>query len=98
MICYLDKDYKCHATNQDGTFRKVEMPFCEGKCDMFIEGHRFIPSGESWTRADGVVFTGEMVSPWKPLSELDAAQAQYERQLLGAYEALIEELYEEVTG
>ena len=79
---YIDSEYKCHTTNSDGTFREVETDFFDGKCDAFIEGYRFVPSGESWTRSDGVVFTGEMVAPWKDYNELDAAQREYEKELL----------------
>lgn len=78
---YIDSDYKCHITN-DGTMTAVETNFFDGKCDAFIEGYRFVPDGETWTRSDGEVFHGEMVSPWKPYAELDAAQREYERQLL----------------
>lgn len=83
-IIYLDSDFKCHITN-DGTMTAFETDFFDGKCDSFIGGYRFIPSGESWERSDGVVFYGEMVAPWEPYSELDAAQREYERQLLAVY-------------
>jgi hypothetical protein len=89
MKIYIDSEYRCHTTNPDGTFREVNHLFFDGKCDAFIEGYRFIPSGESWTRSDGVVFTGEMIAPWRNYSELDAAQIQYERDmadLQAAYE------------
>lgn len=75
---YIDSDFICHITN-DGTMTAVETYAFDGKCDSFIEGYRFVPAGECWTRADGVVFHGEMVAPWKPYSELAAAQTQYER-------------------
>lgn len=78
---YLDAEFKCHVTN-DGTMTAVETDAFDGKCDAFIEGYRFVPSGESWTRADGAVFHGEMISPWKDYAELDEAQRAYERQLL----------------
>ena len=78
---YIDPDFKCHVTN-DGTMREVETDAFDGKCDSFIEGYRFVPSGESWERGDGVVFRGEMISPWKDYSELDAIQREYERQLI----------------
>lgn len=81
---YIDSDFKCHVTN-DGTMTAVETDFFDGKCDTFIEGYRFIPDGKSWTREDGTVFHGEMISPWKPYSELDNAQREYERQLLAEY-------------
>jgi hypothetical protein len=78
---YIDSDYKCHLAD-NGTMTAVETDFFDGKCNAFIEGYRFVPFGESWTRADGEVFTGEMIAPWKDYSELDAAQRTYERERL----------------
>lgn len=78
MIIYLDTDFKCHTSN-DGTMTAVDTDFFDGKCEAFIEGYRFIPHGKTWTRGDGVVFSGEMISPWKPYEQLAAAQAQHER-------------------
>lgn len=78
---YIDSEFKCHATNAD-TLTAVETDFFDGKCDAFVEGYRFIPSGASWTRSDGVVFHGEMISPWKPYDELDAVQREYEKAKL----------------
>lgn len=75
---YIDSEFKCHVTN-DGAMTAVETDFFDGKCDTLVEGYRFVPSGEAWTRSDGVVFYGEMVTPCKPYIELAAAQAQYER-------------------
>lgn len=87
---YIDSDYKCHITN-DGTMTAVETNFFDGKCDVFVEGYRFVPFGESWTRNDGEVFDGEMISPWKDFAELDNAQREYERQLIAEYEAALAE-------
>lgn len=81
---YIDSDFKCHVSN-DGTMKAVETDFFDGKCDTFVEGYRFVPSGESWTRSDGVVFHGEMIAPWKDYAELDSAQREYEKQLLAEY-------------
>lgn len=78
---FIDSDYKCYLTNND-TMTKVETEAFDGKCDAYIEGFRFLPEGEVWTRYDGKVFCGQMISPWKPYSELDAAQRIYERQLI----------------
>lgn len=78
---YIDSDFKCHITD-DGTMTAVETDFFDGKCDAFVEGYRFVPAGESWTRSDGEVFHGEMIAPWKDYAELDNAQREYERQLL----------------
>lgn len=81
---YIDSDFKCHTVN-DGTMTAVETDYFGGKCDAFIDGYRFIPSGESWAREDGVVFHGEMVAPWKDYNELNNAQREYEKQLLAEY-------------
>lgn len=92
---YLDADYKCYIANADG-LTAVETEAFDGKCNTYIEGYRFVPSGETWTRSDGVVFQGEMIAPWKDYAELDSAQREYERERLAEYEALINTLYEEV--
>ena len=81
---YIDSEYKCHVTNY-GTMTAVETDLFDSKCQIFIEGHRFVPYGESWTRYDGSVFSGLMVVPWKPYHELETAQREYERQLLAEY-------------
>lgn len=92
MKIYIDSEFKCHTTNTDGTFREVETDFFNGKCQIFIEGYRFVPSGECWTRADGEVFTGEMIAPWKDYAELDAAQRNYEQQLIADMETALHTL------
>ena len=75
---YIDSDFKCHVAN-DGTMTSAETDFFDGKCAAFIEGYRFVPKGFTWTREDGSVFEGEMITPWKPYAELAAAQREYER-------------------
>ena len=81
---YLDSDFKCHTTD-DGTMTPVETDFFDGKCDTYVDGYRFVPAEETWTREDGVVFAGQMIAPWQPWNELDAAQREYERELLEEY-------------
>lgn len=92
MKIYIDSEFKCHTTNPEGTFQEVETDFFNGKCATFIEGYRFIPSGESWTRSDGKVFRGEMIAPWKSYFELDSAQREYEKQLLKESQTELSEL------
>lgn len=92
MKIYIDNDYKCHADNLEGTYTAVETDAFDGKCQTYIEGYRFIPAGETWTREDGTVFGGEMVAPWKDWNDLDAAQREYELQQLAAYEAALSEI------
>jgi hypothetical protein len=81
---YIDKEYKCHISD-DGTMTAVETDFFDGRCDAFIEGYRFVPFGESWTSEDREVFHGQMICPWKPYSELEVAQIEYEREKLAEY-------------
>lgn len=92
MMIYIDSEFKCHASD-DGTMTAVETDVFDGKCDAYIEGYRFIPSGQTWTRADGVVFTGEMIAPWKPWDELDAVQREYEREQYTALLSKLSEVY-----
>lgn len=85
---YLDKDFKCHAVEVDG-LTEVETSIFDGKCPEYIEGYRFVPTGEVWVRDDGVAFPGEMIAPWKPYDELQQTQIAYEK---AQYEAAIDEL------
>ncbi len=77
MIIYIDSDFKCYTSNAEGR-TAVETDAFNGKCQEFIEGMRFVPSGETWVRADGVEFVGEMISPWKDSRQLELVQLRYE--------------------
>ena len=91
MTIYVDSDYKCHTSSGVG-LTAVETNFFDGKSPEYIEGYRFVPAGESWTREDGTVFTGEMAAPWKPWAELDEAQRTYEREQAAKYTTAMGEL------
>ena len=80
MKIFIDSDYMCRAEGGEG-LREFELPDFEGKCAAFIQGYRYVPQGESWTRADGEVFTGEMISPAVDSRILEAYQRQYEAML-----------------
>lgn len=95
MTIYIDSNYKCHTSAGDG-LTAVETDAFEGKCRQFIEGYRFVPAGESWTREDGQVFCGEMIAPWRDYAILAELQALYEEEQTKAVEeiaALVEEVY-----
>ena len=77
MKIYIDTDFKCHVFNPDSVYAAVETDFFDGKCTEYIEGYRYIPAGESWTRPDGAVFAGEMIAPWRPWEELEKIQRDY---------------------
>lgn len=79
MTIYIDSDYKCHTSPGDG-LTAVETDAFDGKCRQYIEGYRFVPDGESWTREDGQVFTGEMVAPWRDHAILAEFQDIYEEE------------------
>lgn len=97
MEVYINDDYKCHVSD-DGTMTHVETDFFDGKCDTYIEGYRFVPSGCTWTRSDGEVFHGEMIAPWKPWHELDEVQRQYERDRLESVKHENDELLFELAA
>ena len=95
MTIYIDSDYKCHTSPGDG-LTAVETDAFDGKCRQFIEGYRFVPAGENWTREDGQVFYGEMIAPWRPYEILAEFQAIYEEEQTKATEeiaAIVEEVY-----
>lgn len=77
MTIYLDSEFMCHVTDT-GSLQAVETEVFDGKCDKYIEGYRFVPDGQTWTRDDGVQFTGPMVSPHKNYDILAAYQEQYQ--------------------
>ena len=77
---YIDADNKCHIRN-DGTMTAVETDSFDGKCDAYIEGHCY-----------EVKENGTYIYPWKPCDELEAAQREYERQLLADYESALAEI------
>ena len=79
MTIYIDSDYKCH-TSPGEVLTAVETDAFDGKCSRYIEGYRFVPAGEIWTRGDGVVFTGEMMAPFREYAMLAELQALYEEE------------------
>lgn len=89
MKVYLEPiTFECHTEqNEDCTRIPYDDTFFDGKCGEFIRGHRLVPENCSWTRSDGEVFTGKMISALKPYEELAAAQAQYERDMAALAEA-----------
>lgn len=88
MTIYIDNDCKCYVSPADDR-TAIETDCFDGKCQSYIEGYRFVPSGKTWTRDDGVEFAGEMISPWRPWAELDVAQREYEQNLITQYEAAL---------
>ena len=85
MKIYLDGAFRCYTSPAEG-LTAVETDAFDGKCAAYIEGYRLVPAGQSWTREDSAVFDGEMIAPWKPWAELDAAQRAYERERAAALE------------
>lgn len=77
MKIFIDDEYRCSISPAEG-LREIEVPDFDGCCTEYIEGMRFVPEGESWTREDGEVFQGEMIAPWKNYTELYIAQLEYE--------------------
>ena len=100
MKIYIDSDYKCHTSPADG-LTSVETDAFDGKCRHFIEGYRFVPAGESWERADGEVFHGEMVAPWRDyaiLSEFQEVAQEEQAKATEEIAAIVEEVYNSDIG
>lgn len=95
MTIYIDSDYRCHTSPGDG-LTAVETNAFDGKCRQYIEGYRFIPAGQSWTREDGAVFRGEMVAPWRDyeiLSEFQEVAQEEQAKATEEIAAIVEEVY-----
>ena len=100
MTIYIDNDYKCHVSPSEG-LTAVETDAFDGKCRQFVEGYRFVPVGETWTREDGQVFEGEMIAPWRNYELLVEFQTIYEEEQGKATEeiaAIVEEVYNSDMG
>ena len=100
MTIYIGSDYKCHTSPGDG-LTAVETYAFDGKCRQYIEGYRFVPAGQSWTREDGQVFTGEMVAPWRDYAILYEFQEVAQEEQAKATEeiaAIVEEVYNSDIG
>ena len=74
MIIYIDSEYKCYTFPGDN-LTAIDTSFFDGKCKAYIEGYRFVPSGETWIREDG-----QVVAPWRPYEILTEFQAIYEEE------------------
>lgn len=94
-MIYLDDQYQAHA-EQDAETTRMPLEdidgFFAGKCDAFIEGYRVIPEGETWTRADGVIFMGPMISPIVDPIVLQSAQAEADNQTIIDLDAAVIDL------
>lgn len=77
MKIYIDTNCCCYVSN-DGTMREYDVEHFNDKCKTYIEGYRYVPQGETWTREDGTEFHGEMIAPWKDYSILAMAQEAYD--------------------
>lgn len=93
---FLNRDYECSLVEKNDTVQSIETNIFDGKCNAYIEGFRFIPAGQTWTRKDGVVFTGEMIAPFKDTAYLEAVQTAFEElsESITNTELAIAELYE----
>lgn len=97
MTIYIDSDFKCYISD-DGTRREFDVPFFDGKCTEFIEGYRYVPSEETWTRKDGQTFKGEMIAPCRDYSQISEIQSAVDRaqtqsqQTINEYEQALSEI------
>ena len=97
MMIYLDKDGYCHAEQSSDTVMAVETSQFDGMCPAYVEGFRYTPD-DRFEAPEGTNAHYGAFTPWKPYEELVVAQRVHEKQLLAEYEAVIDELYSEVTA
>ena len=94
-MIYLDENYKAH-TAQDA--ESTRTPWVDtngifiGKCNAFIEGYRVIPEGTAWTRADGEIFHGLMISPILNPFYLQTLQAEADQLTITALDTEVVDL------
>lgn len=84
MVYYLDGDFRLHTVqNADETLTPWTDAggWFDGKCRAYVEGFRVIPAGQTWTRGDGVQFTGPTIAPVQDGVTLAAIQSAYEQGL-----------------
>lgn len=97
MTIYIDDDFKCHISNAEGR-RAIDTPHFDRKCPEYIEGYRYVPAGETWTRADGQAFNGEMIAPFRDYSQIAEIQSAVDRaqeqaqQTINEYEQALSEI------
>jgi hypothetical protein len=95
MIIYLDDQYLVHTSqNGSGTLApwSDDAGFFAGKCAAFIEGFRVVPDGQAWTRSDGAVFHGLMISPAADPIELNAYQVMADQETIATLDAVVVDL------
>lgn len=81
MTLYIDADFKVYTENADGR-TPIETDAFDGMPNQVIECYIFVPSGQSYTKANGETVCGEFIQPFVTESELDNAQREYERELI----------------
>ena len=91
MTIYIDNDYKCYVSAAEGR-RAIETNEFNGKCPEWIESFRLVPASETWVKENGEMFRGEMIAPWKDLSEAYTAQTAYLERQNAQYEAALSEI------
>ena len=87
MTVYIDNDFRCYTSTAHDRL-PAETDFFDGKCARYIQGYRFVPAGQTWTREDGVVFAGEMIAPAEDSRILEASQTAYEEAQRESADAL----------
>lgn len=98
MTIYIDREFRCYTESSAGR-TAVETIAFDGKCRQYIEGYRFVPAGQRWTREDGQVFNGEMIAPLRDYAILAELQALYEEEQAkqADMEAALAAIYSGVT-
>lgn len=82
---YVDYDFKVYTTNAEGRMA-IETDVFDGISDYVVECYRFVPSGSSYTKPNGLTVHGEFIQPFVTENELYIAQREYEQKRISELE------------
>lgn len=91
MTIYIDGDCRAYTEPRDDR-EAVEASVFDSMPAPVIACHRYIPTGTTWISPDGLEIHGEFIQMCVSQEDLDAAQREYERQMIAEYEHALSEI------
>lgn len=95
MRIFVDGQFHVHTEAAEGT-SPIDTDVFEGMPEPVVCCYRFVPEGKTCQKPNGDTVYGPFVQPFVTEKELERVWRDYERKLIAQYEALINQLYEEV--
>lgn len=101
---YIDENFICHSDYAEGR-TEITTSSLDSIPDSILKFYIYVPAGTIYTKSNGTTIKGEFAQCLDSVSadmeqmrskiteyELDAAQREYERQLLTEYESALTEI------